>query len=107
MSKYKELVVDRETVMESWYLPWDGNKEEGIKILSDKQTGNSRWSIHHELTVKIQDKVYQTTYSTGATEYQDERPWQDEKEVTFIEVRPVEKMITVWEKVPAEEIVPA
>lgn len=75
-------------------------EDEGV-ILSDKVTDNSRWSIHHELIFQLDGKTYQTTYSVGATESQDERPWDYDDEVTCTEVRPVRKEVVVWEPVAA------
>lgn len=57
----------------------------------------SRWSIHHKIIFSYNDKFYSTTYSVGATEYQDESPWQNEEDVECQEVKLVEKTIKVWE----------
>ncbi len=93
------MKVSREIVYNEWGLPFDDNEEEGIKIISDEIVDTGRWSIHHELIVKIKDKFYKTTYSIGATEYQEERPWEYDKEVEFTEVKPVEKTVIVYEPV--------
>lgn len=71
------------------------------KILRDEITSSGRWSIYHELIFQRNDEgpIYRTDYSVGATEYQDERPWQDEKEVTCIEVKTVEKVIVDYEDI--------
>lgn len=101
--KYKKLIVDINTIIDVWGLPYDDNADEGVELIGDEITGTSRWSVFHTLTVRIKGTVYQTSYSKGATEYQDEQPWQDEKTVEFIEMRPVEKVIIVWEPVLEEE----
>lgn len=52
--------------------------------ISDEVVDNSRWSINHEIVFEHEGKFYGATYSVGATESQDERPWQydgDEIEV--------------------------
>lgn len=73
---------------------------ENTEIVSDKITDTSRWLIHYELIFRYTDgKYYRTYYSVGATEQQDEGPWEYEKEVECYEVRKVEKMGYVWEKV--------
>lgn len=41
----------------------------------DKIIDTTRWSIVHEIVFEDNGKFYQTTYSEGATEMQDERPW--------------------------------
>lgn len=58
-----------------------------------------RWSVHYELTFKYEDKIWFAHYSIGATEQQDESPWEYEDEVECLEVRPVEKIVTVYEPV--------
>lgn len=71
------------------------------KVLRHKTVNNSRWSIHYKLIFQRNDDgpIYRANYSVGATEYQDERPWQDEKEVECIEVKAVEKVIVDYEDI--------
>lgn len=64
--------------------------------LEDKITGHGRWSVVHEIVFELGGKFYRTTYSIGATEMQDERPWQYEDSVTCEEVKRVEKVIQDW-----------
>lgn len=68
-------------------------------IISDTINGQSRWSTNHILIFKKDDKFYKTFYSHGSTESQDELPWEYEENVTCWEVAPVEKVVTVYEKV--------
>lgn len=69
-------------------------------VISDKITDHSRWSVGHELIFSHEDKTYRTHYSVGATESQEEGPWDDEDEgVECCEVQPVEKTVTVYEAV--------
>jgi hypothetical protein len=66
--------------------------------ISDRITGNGRWSIHHERVFKHEGKFYLTKYSVGATESQYESPYQyDGAEIECAEVFPREKTITVYE----------
>lgn len=90
------LKVDRETVVNEWELPDYGSKEHGVEVISDEMVDKDRWSVQYELTVKIQGKFYQSYYRVGATEYQDERPWEYDKEVTFVEVEPVETVVVKY-----------
>jgi hypothetical protein len=69
---------------------WENEGE----IVRDIITGKSRWSIRHELIFKLNDKYYRTTYQEGATEYQDEQPWQYETEIKCIEVEPFKELVT-------------
>lgn len=63
---------------------------------------SSRWSLHYEFIFKHEGKFYRAYYSVGATEYQDETPWQYDKEVECEEVVQTEKMVKVW--VPVGEV---
>lgn len=60
----------------------------------DEITDNSRWSIHHKIVFEHDGKFYQTHYSEGATEMQDESPWEYEDDVDCVEVelKPVQVM---------------
>jgi hypothetical protein len=61
-------------------------------------TDTSRWSIHHKIVFEHEGKFYQTHYSEGATEIQDERPWEYDEDVDCIEVEL--KPVTVMKWVP-------
>ena len=65
--------------------------------LKDTIIGNSRWSIQHEIIFADKGKFYRAHYSAGATEGQDESPWENETEVDCTEVHIVEKTIKTWE----------
>lgn len=70
--------------------------------LVDDIIDNSRWSIHHKIVFEDKGKFYQTYYSEGATEMQDESPWEydDDVECTEVELRDVKvkKWMPVKEK---------
>lgn len=63
-------------------------------ILRNEQVDNTRWSIVYDLVFKHDGKLYQTSYSRGATEQQDESPWQYDDEVECTEVEAYEKTVT-------------
>ncbi len=86
----------REFLTDELDLPW--SKENKVE---DNVIDNSRWSIHHELIFKHDGKFYSTSYSVGATECQDERPWEYEDEVECTEVTQQEIKVMAW--VPVEE----
>ena len=74
-----------------------GGEESPLTEISNKIVDTSRWSIHHKLIFSFGGKFYQTHYSTGATECQDERPFEyDPDEIGCEEVLPVQKTITVY-----------
>lgn len=86
-------------------LPDDFDCEDESKkaeILSDKMIDTRRWSIVHELIFRLPNMpdnlAYLTTYSTAATESQDERPWEYSKAVCKL-VHAVERTIKVWEPI--------
>jgi hypothetical protein len=70
-----------------------------FNAIEDEVVDNSRWSIYHSIIFEYDGKFYQTSYSVGATECQDESPWEYEDEVECIEVHKVQKMVEVWESV--------
>jgi hypothetical protein len=72
---------------------------ENFDVVREKIVSRSRWAIRCEIIVKrLSDgKFFKSHYSVGATEYQDERPWQNDDEALFDEVFPVEKTILVYE----------
>lgn len=75
------------------------DRDENVgKIIKDELVGRSRWSVQYELIFEKDGKFYSTVYSTGASETQDESPWEyDEEEIECTEVHKVTKTIEVWE----------
>jgi hypothetical protein len=81
-------------------LIWDEEPEldgkTGVKI-SDDITDTGRWSIHHSMIFSYDEKFYLVNYSVGATEQQDERPFEYEgPEIDTILVAPIEKTVIVY-----------
>jgi hypothetical protein len=73
------------------------------KTILDELTDNSRWSISHRRIFEFEGKFYETYYSVGATEQQDESPYEyDDAEIECPEVQPVQKLVTVYEKIEGE-----
>lgn len=78
-------------------------KNETLEILDDEKntienkiTGTSRWSITHRIVFKKDDKLYRAHYSVGATEMQDEGPWENVDEVECVEVEAAPETIIVY-----------
>ena len=67
--------------------------------LEENIIDTSRWSIHYEIIFEYDNKFYKTYYSQGATECQDESPWEYEEEVECTEVHKVPKIIEAWEPI--------
>lgn len=62
----------------------------------DSIIDTTRWSIIHEIVFADKGKFYRTTYSEGATECQDERPWEYEDEIECEEVELREVKVKKW-----------
>ena len=82
-------------------LPYD--EFEGCTLISDNIVDTSRWSINHELVFKFEDKLYMTWYSVGATEQQDEIPWEYDDVVDCFEVIEVERVVRDYTYKEVEE----
>ena len=69
-----------------------------FRVVEDKIVDNSRWSIRHEAVLQHKEtgKFYVTHYSVGATENQDEKPYEYDMEVVLKEVEPVETTVLVY-----------
>lgn len=83
----------------------DGDNEQfpfNFEMVQSELVDTSRWSNIHEVVYKDLDsgKFYSSTYSVGATERQDESPYEnDGDEIEFTEVVP--KEVIKIEYVPA------
>ncbi|MCY8539476.1 MULTISPECIES: hypothetical protein [Bacillus] len=64
--------------------------------LFDEITGSSRWSIHHKIVFPYQGRFFETNFSEGATELQDECPWEYEEQVECYEVELKEVKVKKW-----------
>ena len=67
--------------------------------IEDILKGNSRWTLRRRAIVEHEGKFYEVMYSQGATEMQDEDPWEYQDEIECQEVQKVSKTIEVWEPV--------
>jgi len=73
---------------------------EGYTFIEDELVDQSRWALHHTLVFSYENKYWRASYSVGSTEYQDERPFENEGEsVTCYEVTPVVISKTIYELV--------
>lgn len=75
--------------------------EDRGKIVENVPISNSRWSSVYRLIFELDGSTYETTYSEGATEMQDEQPWEYEPMVSCTEVKPIEVTKTAW--VPVDD----
>lgn len=68
-----------------------------LEVVRTRITDQSRWSIFYEMIIHdvTADRYYSTEYSTGATEAQDESPYEDEPEVVYVvEVFEVKQIVS-------------
>lgn len=83
----------------------DEGGAKGLVRIEDRIVSTARWSINHRMVFREEasGKFYEATYSRGATEQQDESPFEYEDDlVECEEVHPVEKVVTVYARAPAE-----
>lgn len=58
-------------------------------VVRDRITDLSRWSVNHELIFRHEGGLYRAFYRVGATEMQEESPWEYSDEVEATEMREV------------------
>lgn len=67
--------------------------------IENRIVDKSRWAIQYEMIFEHEGKFYSAYYQVGATEQQDESPWEYDVDVECLEVRKVSKLVEVWEPV--------
>ncbi len=74
----------------------------GEKPIDEKIIGQSRWAIQRSEIFEHEGKFYLTVYSVGATEMQDEGPYEyAPEEIECPEMHKVSKTVEVWEPIGA------
>lgn len=93
MTKQK-LLIEKEVAVDLAYGEYDDTI---FEIISNKIIDVSRWSYRKEIIVKtlIDGRFWKSSYSKGATESQDEGPY-DYSDPIFEEVFPEQVMITIY-----------
>lgn len=76
-------------LMEELGLPYENT-------LVDNIIDTTRWSEIHEIVFAHDGKFYQTTYSQGLTELQDESAWEMENDIDCDEVELKEVTVMKW-----------
>ena len=73
-------------------------EDSNFVIIEDRIVGTRRWSVVYEIVVqrKTDGKYFRDSYRRGATEMQDEQPYEY-SEPNFTEVFPVTKTYIVYE----------
>lgn len=92
------------------YLTEELDLPGGEYEIESKVEDTSRWSIHYGLVFRTPDTpngfAWETSYSVGATESQDERPWEHEDEVECTLVRRGKMTVDAWEPARLDEPTP-
>jgi hypothetical protein len=71
----------------------DGSYEDENTVV-DEIVGHSRWNVTHRRVFKFEGRFYETRYSKGATEYQEEQPYEyDPDEIECKEVFPIPTIV--------------
>ena len=83
------ITLPKETMQD---ILWNEND----KVISDVIIETGRWTVNHELIFKHEGKLWRTSYQVGATEQQDERPWEYDDQVACIEVVATQVMTTTY-----------
>jgi hypothetical protein len=72
------------------------DESEGYTLVENTLSGKSRWCDVYDLIFQENSsgKFFRGDYRIGATESQDESPWEYQKEVNFYEVEPYTVVVT-------------
>lgn len=91
-----EKTILKLTPEEGRSIVWDDHDD--FEKVETNIVDVTRWSVVYENIYKQKSngKFFRTSYSVGATESQDEQPYEYVKEAVFTEVFPVEKLVTVY-----------
>jgi len=75
----------------------DNEEVEGVEVIETEMVDRSRWSIQYEMIFTHEGKFYSSHYGVGATEDQDESPYEyDDDEIECTEVWPHEKVVVSY-----------
>ena len=93
------MLFSKETLVDLVYDEYDETK---FEILENEIQDRSRWSVHYNLIFKVLEtgKIYETNYSVGATECQEESPFEYEgHEIEVTEVEPYEVTVIKYKAI--------
>ena len=81
-------------------------QQERFEVVQNVISDHGRWSIYYDCTIKDKEtgKFYDASYSQGATESQDEYPFENDEpdedgNIELHEVEPYEEIVTRYRKV--------
>lgn len=81
-------------------LAYGSHDADVYKVIQKEIEETSRWSVHYSMVFEFEGKLYLTNYSIGATEMQDEDPYEyDDDEIECCEVEAYEATIIKFREV--------
>ena len=84
-------------------LAYDDAPDE-YQVIENVLVGHSRWSLQYRMVFMFGDLFFQTHYNKGATEMQDESPYEyDSEMVECLQVRPKLVEVTKYVAVQIKE----
>lgn len=101
MAKHKKFTKDQLLYLADKYSS-EGDYPELVLVDGPNLVDKSRWADIYEFVFEDtrDNKFYQSSYRVGATEMQEERPYEyDDDEISCDEVRPVEVLVVKYEVV--------
>jgi hypothetical protein len=93
-----EIVIEQDTAQEL-ASSTVGKSYEGWKVIENEIADHDRWTIQYTLVVQNleTEEFYRTCYSIGATESQDESPFEyDTEGATLLRVYPIKVEVTQY-----------
>ena len=70
-----------------------------IELIRSYITDQDRWTLSRTIVFRCNNKYYESYYTVGSTEYQDESPWEYDDSVEVWEVEPIEVTTVEFRKV--------
>ncbi len=90
----------KEQLRDEYDLPASVGEGEGCKVIIDDIAGKSRWAVEYRLVFQLPDQsenqAWQVYYRVGATESQEERPWENDDVIEATLVECVEVVVKKW-----------
>ena len=81
-------------------MAWGDHDPERFEVVKRELVDTTRWSHHYEMVFRFEEKLYITHYSVGATECQDEEPYEFENdEIECVEVEAFHKTVLDYREV--------
>lgn len=91
---------EKDYIMDHLGLPYSPHEDRVTVVLDEVEDDSGRWSVLRRLVFRLadqpEDEAWETFYSVGKTELQDETPWELDDSVECYPVKRTTKTIVVW-----------